>query len=81
MTTIAGALAGRRDEPLAALAGAVAQAQQSLPGVLESARGGSADAFAALIRTFQGPTYQFILRMVRRPATAEDLAQEVFIRL
>jgi len=81
MTTIAGALDGRRDEPLAALAGVVAQAQQSLPGLLESARGGSADAFAALIRTFQGPTYQFILRMVRRPATAEDLAQEVFIRL
>jgi RNA polymerase sigma-70 factor (ECF subfamily) len=34
-----------------------------------------------MVRQFQAPTYHFILRMVRRPAVAEDLAQDVFIRL
>jgi len=78
MPAIVGVLA---DHPLAVLAGAVAEAQESLPGLLAAAREGDADAFAALVRAVQAPTYQFILRMVRRPATADDLAQEVFIRL
>jgi RNA polymerase sigma-70 factor (ECF subfamily) len=81
MASVVGALTGGRHAPLAALAGAVVEVQESLPGLLAGARSGNADAFTALIRMFQAPTYQFILRMVRRPATAEDLAQEVFIRL
>ncbi|MCX5684251.1 MAG: sigma-70 family RNA polymerase sigma factor [Planctomycetota bacterium] len=81
MAAVAGILAGRAAYPLTSIAGAVAEARESLPGLLQSARLGNADAFTVLIRTFQAPTYQFILRMVRRPATAEDLSQDVFIRL
>ena len=67
--------------PLAALAEAVSHSREALPSVLEAAREGDADAFAVLVQQFQAPTYHFILRMVRRPAVAEDLAQEVFVRL
>jgi len=67
--------------PLSALAEAVGRSREALPSVLEAARNGDADAFAALVHRFEAPTYHFILRMVRRPAVAEDLAQEVFVRL
>jgi len=79
MAAVAGVLAGRAPYPLTSIAGI--EAQEGLPGLLAAARQGNADAFTLLIRTFQAPTYQFILRMVRRAATAEDLAQDVFIRL
>jgi len=81
MAAVAGILAGRAAYPLTSFAGAVAEVQESLPGLLAAARQSNADAFTVLIRTFQVPTYQFILRMVRRPAAAEDLSQDVFIRL
>ena len=81
MAAVAGVLAGRAAYPLTSIAGAIAEARDSLPGRLEGARRGDAEAFTFLVRTFQAPTYQFILRMVRRPATAEDLSQDVFIRL
>jgi len=81
MTAATGALAGGQARPLRALVEAVTEAQQTLPALLESARRGDGDAFAALIRAFEAPTYQFILRMVRRPAVADDVSQDVFIRL
>lgn len=81
MPAVAGVLDGRAAYPLTSIAGVIAEARDTLPGLLTAARSGDADAFTTLIRTFQVPTYQFILRMVRRPATAEDLAQDVFIRL
>jgi RNA polymerase sigma-70 factor, ECF subfamily len=81
MDAVAGILAGPRHEPLESLAGAVVEQDSSLPRLLQAARDGNADAFTALVRQFQAPTYHFILRMVRRPAVAEDLAQDVFIRL
>jgi hypothetical protein len=56
MATIAGTLAGGRDEPLAALAGAVAQTQESLPGLLESARGGYGESPRE--KTKRTPSYQ-----------------------
>ena len=80
MTAAAQALAGQV-RALPALVEAVTEARQSLPALLEAARQGSSDAFAALVRAFERPTYQFILRMVRRPAVAEDVSQDVFIRL
>ncbi len=67
--------------PLAPLAEAVSHSREALPSVLEAARDGDAEAFAALVHRFETPTYHFILRMVRRPAIAEDLSQEVFVRL
>lgn len=78
---VAGILARAEAAPLAALAEAVGERQGALPSVLDAARTGDADAFAALVRQFESPTYHFILRMVRRPAVAEDLSQEVFLRL
>jgi len=67
--------------PLASLAEAVGHCREALPSVLEAARDGDADAFAALVHRFEAPTYHFILRMVRRPSVAEDLSQDVFVRL
>lgn len=81
MEALAGVLSGRAQEPLSALAGAVARKQESLAGLLEAARGGDGDAFAAVVRRFQTPIYHFLLRMVRRAGVAEDLSQDVFIRL
>jgi RNA polymerase sigma-70 factor (ECF subfamily) len=74
-------LASGEAKALMALAQAVSDRQESLPWLLEAARDGNADAFAALVRRFQASTYQFILRMVRRGAVAEDLSQEVFVRM
>jgi RNA polymerase sigma-70 factor (ECF subfamily) len=45
-----------------------------------SAVRGSQDAFRELVRRFERPVYSLVLRMVRDPATAEDLAQEVFVK-
>ena len=81
MTAAVGLLANGQEKALAALAEAVAERQGSAVGSLEAARDGSAEAFAALVRQFQSPVHQFILRLVRRPATAEDISQDVFIRL
>ncbi len=41
---------------------------------------GHEDAFRDLVRRYQRPVYALILRMVRDPADAEELAQEVFIK-
>ena len=81
MDVVAGVLRAGREAPLEALTGAVAENRGSLAWLLEAARKGDADAFTTLVRRFQGTTYHFILRMVRRPAVAEDVLQEVFIRL
>jgi RNA polymerase sigma-70 factor (ECF subfamily) len=41
---------------------------------------GSQDAFRELVTRFQRPVYSLVLRMVQDSATAEDLAQEVFVK-
>jgi RNA polymerase sigma-70 factor, ECF subfamily len=81
MDAVAGVIGTSHEAPLEALADAITARRGSLAWLLETARSGDADAFAAMVRQFQGPTYHFILRMVRRPAVAEDLSQDVFIRL
>jgi len=45
-------------------------------------RVGSGDraAFRVLVERYQGPLHAFVLRMVRRPAVAEELVQEAFVR-
>jgi RNA polymerase sigma-70 factor, ECF subfamily len=47
--------------------------------VLRVARGDRA-AFRELVERYQAPLYSFVLRMVRRPAVAEELVQETFVR-
>lgn len=45
-----------------------------------SALRGSQDAFRELVTRFERPVYSLVLRMVQDPATAEDLAQDVFVK-
>jgi RNA polymerase sigma-70 factor (ECF subfamily) len=44
-------------------------------------RAGEAAAFDALFRRWSGPLLRYLERMVRDLATAEDLVQEVFLRV
>ena len=44
------------------------------------ARAGSEDAFRELVERFEGPVFNLIVRMVRRDALAEELAQEAFLK-
>lgn len=44
------------------------------------ARRGSEAAFQELVERFERPVYGLLLRIVRRPETAEDLAQETFLK-
>lgn len=44
------------------------------------ARDGSKEAFGELVRRFERPVFGLVVRLVRDPALAEDLAQEVFLR-
>ena len=48
--------------------------------LVASALRGSQDAFRELVTRFERPVYSLVLRMVQDPATAEDLAQEVFVK-
>ena len=48
--------------------------------LVASALRGSQDAFRELVVRFERPVYSLVLRMVQDPGTAEDLAQEVFVK-
>jgi RNA polymerase sigma-70 factor (ECF subfamily) len=41
---------------------------------------GSQEAFRELVVRFERPVYSLLVRMVQDPMTAEDLAQEVFVK-
>ena len=43
--------------------------------------GGDSDAFEALYRRHRGPLYRFLLRQVSNPATAEEIFQDVWMRV
>jgi RNA polymerase sigma-70 factor, ECF subfamily len=53
----------------------------SVCDALVRARSGDAAAFAILVRRYQRTVYSLALRMLSNRHKAEDLAQEVFIRL
>lgn len=42
---------------------------------------GDADAFATLVRRYERPLYNFILRSVRRRERADELLQDVFLKV
>ena len=44
-------------------------------------RSGDAAAFDALFRRWSGPLLRYLDRMLRNPATAEELVQETFLRV
>jgi RNA polymerase sigma-70 factor (ECF subfamily) len=49
--------------------------------VLQQFSQGNVDAFESLFRQNQGDVYRWILRIVRNPATAEDVTVETFWRI
>jgi len=49
--------------------------------LLERFAKGDLDAFEELFRQFQGKVYRWIVRIIRDPATAEDLTLETFWRI
>ena len=44
-------------------------------------QGGDQDAFAVLVRRHKTPIFNFVLRQIHSRSTAEDLVQEVFVRV
>ena len=49
--------------------------------VLQQFAAGELEAFESLFRDFQGEVYGWVIRIVRDPATAEDLTIETFWRI
>lgn len=44
-------------------------------------QGGDRACFVTLVRRHQAPLYNFVLRQVRVPSVAEDLVQDIFVRV
>jgi RNA polymerase sigma-70 factor, ECF subfamily len=56
--------------------------QQPDLGVLRKAQRGDERAFTLIVRTYETPVYNYVLRLVNNDrALAEDLTQEVFLRV
>jgi RNA polymerase sigma-70 factor (ECF subfamily) len=51
------------------------------PALLRKAQRGDQQAFAVIVRAYERPIYNYILRLVGDRALAEDLTQEVFLRV
>jgi RNA polymerase sigma-70 factor (ECF subfamily) len=50
-------------------------------GVLRKAQRGDERAFSILVRTYEQPVFNYVLRLTGDRVLAEDLTQEVFIRV
>ena len=55
--------------------------QQPDLGVLRKAQRGDERAFTIIVRTYETPVYNYVLRLVNDRVLAEDLTQEVFLRV
>lgn len=51
------------------------------PAVVAAAAAGDTAAFETLVREMQGPVWRYVLHLCGDAALAEDIAQEVFIRV
>lgn len=49
--------------------------------LLRKAQRGDARAFTAIVRSYEAPVYNYVLRMVGDRTLAEDLTQDVFLRI
>ena len=49
--------------------------------LLRKAQKGDERAFSAIVEAYEGPVFNYVLRMVGDRALAEDLTQEIFIRI
>jgi RNA polymerase sigma-70 factor (ECF subfamily) len=50
-------------------------------GVLRKAQRGDERAFSPIVRAYEQPVYNYVLRLVGDRSLAEDLTQEVFLRV
>lgn len=55
--------------------------QQPDPDVLRRAQAGDERAFGLIVRAYETPVFNYVLRVVGDRALAEDLTQEVFLRV
>jgi RNA polymerase sigma-70 factor (ECF subfamily) len=55
--------------------------QQPDFALLRKAQHGDERAFASIVRSYEQPVYNYVLRLVGDRALAEDLTQEVFLRV
>ncbi len=60
--------------------GALALTQPDL-GVLRKAQRGDERAFSLIVRAYEQPVYNYVVRLVGNRDLAEDLTQEVFLRV
>ncbi len=51
------------------------------PSVVKKAQRGDEEAFSLIVRTYHSPIFNYILRSVSDRELAEDLTQEVFLRV
>lgn len=51
------------------------------PGVLRKAQRGDERAFSIIVRTYEQPIFNYVLRLTGDRSLAEDLTQEVFLRV
>jgi len=51
------------------------------PGVLRKAQKGDERAFSLILRAYERPVFNYVLRLVGDRSLAEDLTQEVFLRV
>ena len=51
------------------------------PGVLRKAQKGDERAFSIIVRMYEQPVYNYVVRLVGDRSLAEDLTQEVFVRV
>ena len=54
---------------------------QPVPAILRKAQKNDERAFAIILRMYETPVYNYVLRLVGDRALAEDLTQEVFLRV
>jgi len=55
--------------------------QQPDPAVLRKAQRGDERAFSIIVRAYETPVFNYVLRLVGDRSLAEDLTQEVFLRV
>jgi RNA polymerase sigma-70 factor (ECF subfamily) len=51
------------------------------PGVLRKAQQADERAFSIILRAYETPIFNYVLRLVGDRSLAEDLTQEVFLRV
>src|SRR5512145_2425920 len=51
------------------------------PGVLRKAQRGDERAFSIIVRTYEQPVFNYVLRLTGDRTLSEDLTQEVFLRV